>query len=323
MKNIIIGIDIGGTSIKLGLISAEGEIIHKWSIETRTINNGKHIIDDIWQTITDTLGVFHLNEADLLGIGAGIPGFIDSKSGIVYEAINIGWKDLHFKEQFEKRTDVPVIIENDANAAALGENWKGAGSQAKHLIAVTLGTGVGGGIITNGAILSGQNGMAGELGHILVEEGGALCNCGKQGCLETIASATGIVRQAVEKIADYPDSLIALQYKKAGHITAEDIFQLAAEGDALANWIIARTGDMLGGVFANLGAVLNPEKILIGGGVSKAGPAFISKIKDSFEKKALPRVAEACQIERAQLENDAGIIGAAYLVKQYVETISI
>lgn len=322
MTNYFAGVDIGGTAIKFGLITTEGKLIEKWSIHTNTENNGATIISDIWTSLSSVLEKNKIEKESIIGIGAGLPGFINTEKGIVYEAVNIGWKNLKFKEQLEGLSGLPVYIENDANTAVLGENWQGAGNESKHVIAVTLGTGVGGGIIANGEILNGQNGMAGELGHILIEEDGELCNCGNHGCLETITSATGIVKQAEKKIKENPDSPMAALYHKERKITSKDIFLLAANGDVLANEIINHTTDILGKTFANLGIILNPEKILIGGGVSKAGQPLLEKIIAAFEAHALPRVVDACEIKLAQLGNDAGIIGAAYLVKQKVEGIS-
>jgi len=322
MSNYIIGIDIGGTTVKFGLVSNDGELFKKWSIPTKTENNGAMIVNDIWNSLAQTLESFNINKDTIIGIGVGIPGYVDSGSGLVYEAINIGWKNINIKKQLEELTGLPIFIENDANIAVLGENWRGAGNEAKHVIAVTLGTGVGGGIIANGKILNGQNGMAGELGHILIEEDGALCNCGNRGCLETIASATGIVRQAMEEINVNPSSDLAAFFDEKKSISSGDVFELAAKGDTLATSIVERTATILGSTFANLGVILNPEKILIGGGVSEAGEPLLDKITSSFIANALPRVIDACEIKLAQLGNDAGIIGAAYLVKQNMEDIS-
>lgn len=322
MASYIAGVDIGGTAIKFGLISADGKLLEKWSIDTNTEDNGVTIISDIWASLSNVLEKNKIEKEHIIGIGAGIPGFIHTEDGIVYEAVNIGWKNLKFKEELESLSGLPVHIENDANTAVLGENWQGAGNEVRHVIAVTLGTGVGGGIITNGKILNGSNGMAGELGHILIEEDGIRCNCGNRGCLETIASATGIVKQAERKMEEYPDSSIAAFHQEKQKITAQDIFLLAANGDPLAMEIVDYTADVLGKTFADLGVILNPEKILIGGGVSKAGQPFLDKIIAAFEANALPRVIDGCEIKLAQLGNDAGIIGAAFLVKQNVEGIS-
>lgn len=191
MREIIIGVDIGGTTVKIGFIKENGDILGKWEIPTNISNAGKLIVDDVWNSITTKLTEFSVEKSSVLGLGVGAPGFIDAAIGYVHEAVNIGWKDFNLADQLKEKSGLPVFVENDANVAALGENWTGAGNQAKNLIAVTLGTGVGGGIIVDGTILSGANGMAGEIGHMTVDPAGYPCNCGRSGCLETIVSATG------------------------------------------------------------------------------------------------------------------------------------
>lgn len=319
MSKYMIGMDIGGTSIKLGLFTAEGELLHKWNIPTRTEDNGFFILPDSWASIKEILELKNITTDEILGIGAGIPGFVSSKEGVVHYGTNIGWRNKQFTKELKELSGLPVFIENDANMAVLGENWLGAGNGGKHVLAVTLGTGVGAGIIANGAILTGINGMAGELGHILIEENGAPCNCGKRGCLETIASATGIVRLAKEISTKQPESALTGMYKETKHVTAKDVFQLAEKGDTAAKEIVTKVAAVLGKTFADLGVILNPEKILIGGGVSQAGESFINQIRAHFEDYALPRVKANCEIEQAILGNDAGIIGAAFCVKQNME----
>ncbi|WP_099159818.1 ROK family glucokinase [Virgibacillus ndiopensis] len=315
MDDIIVGVDIGGTTSKIGLIDRNGIILHKWEVPTTKSETGISVVHDIWNSVQEKINAYSFNR--ILGVGVGAPGFIDGNTGLVYEAVNIGWKNFQLAEQFESIANVPVFVENDANIAVLGENWKGAGNQADNLIAVTLGTGVGGGIIAKGNILNGVNGTAGEIGHITVDPDGYQCNCGKKGCLETITSATGIARQAMDQIDQDPTSTLATYYRQNDTLTAKDVFDLAGNGDLISQAIIEHTGDVLGFAIANLATVINPSKILIGGGVSKAGDQFISIVKTAFTKYALPRVSEVCELKVAQLGNDAGIIGAAYLVQQH------
>ncbi|AIF43427.1 ROK family glucokinase [Virgibacillus sp. SK37] len=322
MNKYILGVDIGGTSVKIGIITDEGDVQHKWEIPTVKANGGDSILTDIWKSIEDKLQEVHINKGTVIGIGVGAPGFIDGDSGLIHEAVNIGWKNYHLTEILNKKSGLPVYLENDANIAVLGENWKGAGDQATNLLAITLGTGVGGGIIANGKIINGENGMAGEIGHITVDTNGYQCNCGRVGCLETVASATGIVRQAMEIITCDKESRMAQHYMKTGIITAKDIFTFAEEGDSVAFEIVKHTADVLGLLISNLGTIINPSKVLIGGGVSKAGDTLINEIKTSFEKYALKRVSDICEIKAAKLGNDAGIIGAAFLVKQRLENIT-
>src|SRR5690625_4727224 len=316
MDNILLGIDIGGTTVKIGMVDHEGEIIHKWEIPT-TIGSQSHLlVHHIWQSVLDYADSFSLKTTQLKGIGIGAPGFIDNKTGIVHEAVNIGWKNYHLADEFKKISGLPIFVENDANVAALGENWIGGGNHAKHLIAVTLGTGVGGGIIIDGSIVTGESGTAGEIGHLTIDRHGYDCNCGRKGCLETITSATGIVNQAMDLIASNPKSKLANFYMEQGSITAKDVFTLADTGDSLSQVIIDYTADVLGRALANTAIITNPSIILIGGGVSKAGDPFILLIETYFKKYALKRISENCVIKRAELGNDAGMIGAAYLVKQ-------
>lgn len=316
LNEMVIGLDIGGTTIKIGLINKNGDIIEKWEIPTNKEEKGTYIIDDIWHSVTIHLAKLKVNHNEIVGIGAGAPGFIDSESGKVYEAVNIGWKNFELAEQLKAVSGLPVFVENDANIAALGENWKGAGGNAKDLIVMTLGTGVGSGIIANGAILTGTNGTAAEIGHIIVDPGGYPCNCGRVGCLDTIASATGIVHQAMDQITAHPTSDLSAYYNGKGKIDSKNVFDLAAQGDNICKKIINRTGKIIGAELARAAMLINPSKIIIGGGLSKAGDQLLRVITKYFHEYALPRVSRVCEVKLAELGNDAGIIGAAYYVLQ-------
>lgn len=315
-EEVLVGIDIGGSTVKLGFINSQGVILKKWEIPTNVTNAGHTIIDDIWNAINTHLQLNELKNKTILGLGVGAPGFIETATGHVYEAVNIGWKNFDLAKKLKEKSSLPVFVENDANLAALGEYWIGAGEQANNMIAITLGTGVGGGIIANGSALSGENGMSGEIGHITIDPNGYQCNCGRKGCLETIASATGIVRQAMDYIKTHTDSGLAAFYEENGKLTAKDIFDLASLGDAGSEEIVSNTTDILGLTIANMCTLINPSKVLIGGGVSKAGDQLLTKVTAAFEKYALTRIREACEIRIAKLGNDAGIIGGAFLVKQ-------
>lgn len=319
MKDKIVGIDIGGTTVKLGILHTTGEMICKWEIPTDTSNEGKSIIQHVAESVENQLREWNIEKEHIIGIGVGAPGFINPSQGFVDEAVNIGWKNVDLTHQFQSILGLPVFLNNDANTAVLGENWLGSGDQEKNVLAVTLGTGVGGGIISNGEILNGVNGTAGEIGHITIDPNGLPCNCGRNGCLETIASATGMVNQAIELIDSHPESLLSKYYQTHKKMTAKDIFDLEKQGDTLAKEIIVHTTDVLGKTLANIALVLNPSKILIGGGVSKAGDQLLTRLKQSFKHYALPRINRVCELKLARLGNDAGIIGAAYLVKQNIE----
>ncbi|MCR2820392.1 ROK family glucokinase [Lederbergia panacisoli] len=308
----LLGIDIGGTSVKLAFLSEEGDIIHKWEIPTNIANNGSSIISDIGKSVHQKLAELNVPHEKLKAAGVGAPGPIDQEKGVMFEAVNLGWPDNYqLRNLMQEAVGVPVAIENDANSAALGEMWKGAGKGAKDLIAITLGTGVGGGVIVNGDIVHGAKGAAGEVGHITaVPEGGYMCNCGKTGCLETVASATGIVRTAKALLAEYEGDT---KLNKNGDFTAKDIFDAAQADDELALITVDSLANHLGLALANIGSTFNPEKIVIGGGVSKAGDFLIGKIGQYFKKYAFKPVGESTDIVLAQLGNDAGIAGAAWL----------
>lgn len=324
MNDIIIGVDVGGTTVKIGFVTQNGDIFAKWEIPTNIAENGMFIVEEVWTSIEEKLAHHNVSKENLLGMGVGAPGFIDDTTGFVFQAVNIGWKDFALAEQFRKISQLPVYAANDANVAALGENWRGAGQHANNLLAITLGTGVGGGVIIGGKIVSGENGTAGEVGHITVDVDGEVCNCGRIGCLETITSATGIVRQAMKQIEMYPNSNLAVYYNQSRKVlTSKDIFDRAKSDDVLCQQIIEYTSDVLGFVLANVATVINPSKILIGGGVSQAGTDFIEKIEEKFSKYALGRISSICSVTSAKLGNDAGLIGAASLVKQHIQTESI
>ncbi|SDN07802.1 ROK family glucokinase [Sediminibacillus halophilus] len=311
-----VGVDIGGTTVKLAIIKETGDIVEKWEIETNLENSGSSIPEDIWSSVAQKLETIGLQSSDLIGIGAGAPGFVDTDSGTVAVAVNIGWKDFALADKLENLSGLPAVVDNDANIAALGENWLGAGNQAENLVAVTIGTGVGGGIIANGQVINGVNGTAGEIGHITVETDGAPCNCGRNGCLETVASATGIARQAEQYINSAQETILKTVYKENGKVTAKDVFDSAAAGDKVSEAIIDRVTDVLGLAIANAATVVNPSKIVIGGGVSKAGEQLLIPLRKAFDKYALPRISEGVEFVTAKLGNDAGVIGAVYLIVQ-------
>jgi glucokinase len=315
----LVGVDLGGTTIKMAFINLDGEMIDKWEIPTD--KTGKTITADIANAIDQKLHELNQPKSRLLAIGMGAPGPVNTETGFVYKTTNLGWVNYPLKDRLEAATSLPAVIDNDANIAALGEMWKGAGAGAKDLICVTLGTGVGGGIISNGNIVHGVNGAGGEIGHITsIPKGGAPCNCGKTGCLETIASATGIVRITLEKLKkDSKSSILHERWNNSGNITAKDVFNTAKENDELALQIVDEVTYHLGLALANLANGLNPEKIVIGGGVSKAGNILINGVRQYFDQFAFPRVAEGATITAATLGNDAGVIGGAWLAKMHFE----
>jgi glucokinase len=316
MEKWLVGVDLGGTTIKIAFITMDGHIVEKWEIPTNLSEDGKNIVKDIGTSIQSKLEELSEPKEKLTAIGMGAPGFIDMKTGFIYHAVNIGWRDYPLKEELEKETGLSVIIDNDANIAAIGEMWRGAGDGEGNLLMVTLGTGVGGGIIVNGHIIHGTNGMAGEIGHITsITEGGAPCNCGRTGCIETIASATGIARIAKEKATNDPSSILNQILTKDGEIKAKDVAEAAENGDQVAIETLEEVTFHLGLVIANISNSINPGKIVIGGGVSQAGETLIARLEKNFKRFALPRVAEGATLKVATLGNDAGVIGGAWLAK--------
>ncbi|WP_059102889.1 ROK family glucokinase [Shouchella shacheensis] len=302
--------DIGGTSVKLAFLTGEGELLKKWEIPTNRADEGRHVAKEIAASIRENLE----EGAVIVGAGVGAPGFIELETGFIYHAVNIGWRDYPLREELEVELGVGVKIDNDANLAALGEKWRGAGDGSDEVLFVTLGTGVGGGIITNGEILHGASGMGGEIGHITsVFEGGAPCNCGNFGCLETVSSATGIVRLAKEALDQNRESTL---HTLRSELTTKAVFDACDQGDELAKGVVQQAMTYLGIALANLSNALNPRKIVIGGGVSKAGETLLSPLREVFEHYALPRVAESAEFKIAHLGNDAGIYGAVWIAKE-------
>ncbi|MYL33476.1 ROK family glucokinase [Pontibacillus yanchengensis] len=313
----LIGIDIGGTTVKIAFITYDGVIMEKWEIPTNKSDEAQNVVPDIAISIRDKQKEKGYQHDDFAAIGVGAPGFIDVDSGMIHEAVNVGWKNYHLSEELKQASGYKVWVENDANLAALGENWKGSGDRANHMIAVTLGTGVGGGIIANGQLLHGANGTVAEIGHMTVETEKPLpCNCGKSGCLETVTSATAISKLAKIAIEEGKKTSLAHTLKETEDITAKDVFEASTNGDQVAEDILAYVIEHLGRAIANLAIALNPSKIVIGGGVSKAGDQLLIPLRAVFDRYALTRTSHAAEIVMASLGNDAGVMGAAYFAKE-------
>ena len=309
MKKYCFGVDVGGTSVKIGLFDVEGNILEKWEIPTRTAHNGEAILPDIAQALAEKQEERGIDKLEVVGVGVGAPGPID-KDGMVYEAVNLGWGVFSLKETLEELCGLPVRAGNDANVAALGEMWKGGGQGYRNLVLVTLGTGVGGGIIINGEILNGATGAGGEIGHIHIEDNEETpCNCGNLGCLEQYASATGVVRLANRVLRETTEDSVLRQ----GEISAKAVFDAVKDGDAVAVKIAESFGEYLGKGLAAIAGVVNPEAFVIGGGVSKAGGILFQFIEENYKKYVLHGSRDA-KFKLATLGNDAGICGAAKLI---------
>ncbi len=309
MKNYCFGVDVGGTTVKIGLFDREGTILDKWEIPTRTEGNGEKILPDIAQALQKKMEEKGLQKEDMAGVGIGAPGPID-KDGTVYEAVNLGWGVFSLRDTLQELCGMPVRAGNDANVAALGEMWKGGGQGYRNLVLVTLGTGVGGGILVNGEILNGATGAGGEIGHIHIQGGEEdACGCGNHGCLEQYASATGIVRLA-NRILNATDEDSVL---RQGKVSAKTVFDAVKAGDQVAVQIAEAFGDYLGKGLAAIAGVVNPEAFVIGGGVSKAGDILFSFIEKNYRKYVFHGSRNA-RFTLATLGNDAGICGAAKLI---------
>lgn len=310
MGKYVFGVDVGGTTVKLGLFDENGIVLDKWEIPTRTENGGVNILPDIAESIQGKMSDKAITKENVAGVGVGAPGPVDG-NGIIHKAVNLGWNEMNLKKELTTLLGgMRVEGGNDANVAALGEMWKGGGQGHENLVAVTLGTGVGGGIIINGKIMTGATGSGGEIGHIHVEdEETEACGCGNYGCLEEYASATGIVRLANRKLkASDKDSVL-----RQGEVSAKTVFDAVKAGDELAIEIAKQFGDYLGKGLAVVAGVINPEIFVIGGGVSKAGEVLFEYIKPSFDKTVFHGCKET-EFALATLGNDAGIYGAAKMV---------
>ena len=307
--NYCFGVDIGGTTVKMGIFKFDGETVDKWEIKTRTENKGSAILPDVAYSVAEKLKEHAIPKEAVLGIGVGVPAPV-SEDGIVNGTANLGWEYKEVKHELEELTGIKVKVGNDANVAALGEMWKGGGLGQKNIVMVTLGTGVGGGIIIDGQILTGANGAGGEIGHILANRQETdKCGCGKKGCLEQYASATGIARLARIRLAKNNDMTLL----RGQEITAKAVFDALKEGDKVSEEIVEEFGAYLGYALADVAAVIDPSMFIIGGGVSKAGPIIIQYVKKYFLEKAF-FANEGTEFIIAVLGNDAGMCGAAKLI---------
>lgn len=307
MAKYVFGVDIGGTTVKIGLFTNDGVMVDKWEITTRTDEGGKYILSDIADSVENKLVEKAIDKTDVLGVGMGVPGPVKA-DGTVLRCVNLGWGIFNAADELSKLIGLPVKAGNDANMAALGEMWQGGGKGYTNIVMVTLGTGVGGGIIIDGKMLSGVNGAGGEIGHIQVNDDETeVCGCGRKGCLEQYTSATGIVRMANTMLntTDRPSALRNVQY-----VSAKAVFDAAKQGDELAAEIVDRHGKCLGKTLAQIACVVDPEVFVIGGGVSKAGEIITDTTSKYFQEYAF-HACKKTQFKLATLGNDAGMYGGA------------
>lgn len=300
------GVDVGGTSVKLAFFDREGTMLNKWEIPTDRSENGKNILADIAASIRGYLAEYQIPQEKIIGIGVGVPGPV-SDDGIVNKCVNLGWDVTDLHGELERLSGLRVKGGNDANVAAVGECWKGGGAGSRNMVLATLGTGIGGGVVVGGKLVVGAHGAGGEQGHIVVNpEETETCGCGNQGCIEQYGSATGAVRLAKRYLAahDTPSVL-----RELADIQCRDVFDAAKDGDMAAMAILEQYFDLMGRFVATVCAIVDPEVVVLGGGVSKAGQMLIDGVRKYFLKYAF----HACRntdIVLAKLGNDAGAYGA-------------
>ena len=321
MEEIILAVDLGGTNVRVATVNPQGRILDKLSFPTMVFRGRERVVEDILTRVQGFLQRFPRGEFELIGGGFGIPGAIELDRGIVSQSPNFpGWEDFDIRSRLQKGLHMPIFIENDANAFSLGEGWLGAAEDVKDFCCLTLGTGVGGGIVLNGDIWHGIEGKAGEIGHMVIDVDGPPCQCGNRGCLEVFASGSAIKRMAIEAIeGDERTDLVDRCGGEIKGITAKTVYESARDGDRLSRGVFQRMGMYLGVGLTNLVNLLNVELVVIGGRVSEAWDLFIEPVRGELEKRTLGSMGKGVRVERARCGDDAGIFGAAYLVKREVE----
>lgn len=310
MKKYVIGVDVGGTACKLGVFETTGELVEKWEIKTDIRDKGSHILEDVARAVLGKIQDMGIGTQDVLGVGVGVPSPVTG-DGVAVGAANLGWSKYPVAQVLNQLTGLPVKAGNDVNVATLGEQWMGSAVGRSSALMLTLGTGVGGGVVIDNRIVTGFSGSAGEIGHITVNpQETVVCGCGRKGCLEQYASATGIVRLAKELLCRSAEPSAMRQCQD---LTAKDVFDCAKAQDPLALQVVDRFGQILGAALANIAAVINPEIFVIGGGVSKAGQIILDVVQKYFRENVFFGCADT-QFTLASLGNDAGIYGAASMV---------
>ncbi|MFC5471465.1 ROK family glucokinase [Cohnella suwonensis] len=311
-ESLYVGVDLGGTAIKVGLCNSAGELIRTFEGPTQAADGTDAVLSNIASYVKELVPSGTPDWEAVAGVGIGIAGFLNIPEGIIDFSPNLPFRDVPAKKIMEEKIGKPVKINNDANVAALGEAWGGAGKGVANCVCYTLGTGVGGGIILNDRLIEGFSGMAGELGHmsIVADLEAIQCGCGKMGCLETVSSATGIIRMAKDAVARGDRTTLSLV---EGELTAKDVFDAAKTGDEAAQRIVARAAFYLGKSMAAVAVVVNPQRFILGGGVSKAGEFLFAQIREVFDKLTPDSARKGVEIVAAELGNNAGVVGAAGL----------
>ncbi len=304
------GVDVGGTTVKLAFFTEKGEMLKAWEIPTVTANAGQQILPDIAESVLSFLLAERIEKDAVIGLGLCVPGPVDAQ-GVVNRCVNLGWGVFNIVEKMQELTGLRVVAGNDANVAAMGEYWKGGGAGCSSMVMATLGTGVGGGIVLEGRLLHGAHGSGGEIGHMVMDPlEPEACGCGKHGCVEQYCSATGLARIARKKLAASGE---ASALRDVANPVSKDVFDAAKTGDALALEILEEYYERLGQFLGTLCSVLDPEVVVLGGGVSKAGDMLLQGVEPRLKKHVF-HAASQVELRIAQLGNDAGAYGAVKLV---------
>lgn len=312
MSQVFAGIDLGGTFVKTALVSEDGQILAKTSLPSEGDKGPDRVMDVMAQSVDRVVDEAKINRSALRACGVGAPGPMNWRTGVVYSPPNLkGWKDVPLSDAMGRRISMPVYVDNDANVACFGEYWSGAGQGVDSMCMLTLGTGVGGGIVVFGRLLRGIDGTAAEVGHLKVQRDGRPCGCGGNGCLESYASVTGLVRTAEEGLSSGVESVLNELKAKGDPITGKRVSEAAEAGDAFARSVIEETGRWIGIGIASLINLLNPERIVIGGGMIDAGEMLFKPMRETAAKEAFDVPAKRAEIVTAALGGDAGVIGAA------------
>lgn len=310
MKQYGFGVDVGGTTCKIGVFDMKGILLEKWEIKTNTENNGASILDDVAASVLGKMEERKIAKEDVQGIGMGVPGPIGS-NGVVLRCVNLGWENINAAKELSEKTGLEVRVGNDVNVAALGEMWQGGGKGHKDVVMVAPGTGLGGGIIVNGKVITGAHGAAGEVGHITMKEDEQdTCGCGRHGCLEQYTSATGIVRMAKKKLAEETRSTTLSSVE---NLTAKDVFDAAKAEDVVATELVDAFCAMLGKALSYIAGIVDPEIFVIGGGVSRAGDILIEGVRKHYRNMVFQACADT-EIALATLGNDAGMYGCVRML---------
>jgi glucokinase len=312
MPVFAVGVDLGGTNIKAGVCDADGRVSAKLSIATEGERGPERVLDRIAEAARSAAERAGLRLSDVEAVGVGAPGTMDFEAGVVTIAPNLpGWRDVRLREGVARRLGVTTVIENDANAAAFGEYWAGAGADADPMVLFTLGTGVGGGIVIGGELLHGASGSAAELGHLIIQFGGRQCGCGNRGCLEAYASATAMVARFREAVQGGRRSSLAEKVRSGGEITAEGIHRAAVAGDELSREVLTETGVLLGYGIVSIVHAVNPQRVVLSGGMIGAGEMLMEPVRRTVREMSFPQAQKRLEVVFARLGGDAGFIGAA------------